>query len=68
MGIIHIRATFTALGGNRVPQERLEKEEKTDEDMTMGVGGILLFCEQKRMRTWERVVREIRKNHGDAGF
>lgn len=30
--------------------------------------GILLFSEQKRMRTRERGIRVIRKSHGDAGF
>lgn len=35
MGISHIMATFILLGGNKVPKESLEKEEKTDEDMTI---------------------------------
>lgn len=42
-----VMAIFIVLGGNSVPQERLEKEEKTDEDMTI-LSGELCYLVSKR--------------------
>lgn len=47
MGISHIMATFILLGGNKVPKESLEKEEKTDEDMTILSGEFCYFVNKR---------------------
>lgn len=66
LGIIHIMATFILLGGNKFPKESLEKEEKTEEDMTILSGEFCYFV-NKRMRIREEW-SDIRKNQDGAGF